>query len=290
MLGPDDLVLCSGTLLGASLCQKIEAASAAGFRGISLWIEDVEGARAEGLSDGDIRALLADHDLEVAELDPLLGWLSTEALGEGAAEGAAAMLGRSEDEFYAVAEGIGGRVLNCAHPHPGAVDPDRAAERFAAVCDRAAEHGIGAVIEFLPWTGIPDAATAEQIVARAGRANGGVMFDSWHHFRGSNDDAALGRIAGERIHAVQLNSAPFAPGAEPMVESMHDRRLPDEGDIDVAQLVRILDRIGCRAPIGVEVFSDTLAALAPEDAARRCADATRRVLARARETDVDAGR
>jgi sugar phosphate isomerase/epimerase len=282
MLGRDDLVLCTGTLLHTPLREMIEAASAAGFRGLSLWPEDVERANAAGLANADIRALLDDHGLAVAELERLLNWLSTGSLGAGAAEGSDALLGRSEDDFYAIADTIGGSVLNCAHPFPGDVDLDLAAERFAGVCDRAAGHGLGAVIEFLPWTGIPDAATAAEIVRRAGRPNGGVLFDSWHHFRGTNDDDALRRLPGNRVLAIQLNSAPREAQGELMVETMHDRRLPDEGDIDVVQLVRILDEIGCNAPVGVEVFSDELHALPPVEAAKRCGDAIRRVLAAAR--------
>jgi len=289
MLGPDDLVLCSGTLLGSALRDKIAAATAGGFQGISLWIEDVEQAEAEGSPRAEIRQRLADGGLEVAELDPLLGWLGTGSLGSGAIEGSDALLGRSEREFYAVAEAIGGRLINCAHAFPGEVDLDTAAEAFAGVCDRAAEHGLDAGIEFLPWTGIPDAATAAEIARRAGRPNGGIVFDSWHHFRGSNDDAALAHVPGERIKAVQLNSARPRASADLMTETMHDRLLPDEGAIDVAKLVQILDQIGSRAPLGVEVFSDALAALPPVEASRRCAAATRRVVAAARASAAPAG-
>jgi sugar phosphate isomerase/epimerase len=281
-LGPEDLVLCTGTLLHASLRGLVEAAAAADFQAISLWPDDVERARAEGLTLADIRALIADHGLVVAELDPLLNWLSSGSLGPGAAAGSDAQLARDEHAFYEIAEAIGGTTLNCAHPFPGEVELDLAAERFAGVCDRAAEHGLQAAIEFLPWTGIPDVATATTIAERAGRANGGVMFDTWHHFRGTNDDEALRRVPGSRILGVQINGAPSSPRGDPMVETMHERRLPDEGDIDVAGLVRILDTIGCEAPIGVEVFSDELNALAPAEAAHRCRAATRRVLERAR--------
>ena len=40
--------------------------------------------------------------------------------------------------------------------------------------------------------------------------------------------------------------------------------------------------IGAAAPIGVEVFSDTLHALGPFEAAQRAADATRALLAKVR--------
>jgi len=282
VLGPRDLALCSGTLGSAPLRQKIEAASAAGFRGISLWVEDVERANAEGFPPRDVRTLLEDRGLGVAEIDPLLSWLRTGTLGKHAAAGADARIARGADEFFAVADAIGGRVVNCAHPFPGPVDLDQAAEVFARLCDRAAEHGVDCAIEFLPWTGIPDVATAEQIVRRAGRRNGGIMLDTWHHFRGTNDDEALRRLDGALVRGVQINGAPAQPNGPAMVESMRERLLPDEGDIDVAGLVAILDEIGSRAPIGVEVFSDSFAALDPREIAARCASAAQRVLARAR--------
>ena len=67
-------------------------------------------------------------------------------------------------------------------------------------------------------------------------------------------------------------------------ETLHRRLLPGDGDADVAELIRVLDAGGCTAPLGVEVFSDDLGAQPPEDIAKRSAEATRQVLARARVT------
>ena len=39
-LGPGDLVLCAGTLAAASFRERAEAASAAGFAGVSLYVTD----------------------------------------------------------------------------------------------------------------------------------------------------------------------------------------------------------------------------------------------------------
>ncbi|MEZ4218452.1 MAG: sugar phosphate isomerase/epimerase [Myxococcota bacterium] len=284
MLGPDDLVLCSGTLGDAPLRAKIEAAAAAGYTGISLTVDDVERAAADGLALAEVRARLADAGLAVAELDPYLGWLRADARGALPGADASAMLGRDEAAFFAIADGVGGTVLNCPHPLPGPVDVDRAAEAFAGVCDRAAEHGLACAIEFLPWTGIPDAATAAAIASRAGRANGGIMLDTWHHFRSGGDADALRALDGALVRGVQVNDAPREPHGPPMRETMRERLLPGEGASDVAAVVAMLDAIGSRAPIGVEVFSDALAALPPRERALRCADAARLVLAAARRT------
>jgi len=60
------------------------------------------------------------------------------------------------------------------------------------------------------------------------------------------------------------------------------RLLPGEGEFDVAGVIRTLDAIGSRAPIGVEVFSDRLFALPPGQAARECAGAVRALIAQTR--------
>jgi sugar phosphate isomerase/epimerase len=273
MLGPDDLVLCSGTLRNASLAEKCAAAVAGGFRALTLWTSDVERARAEGLGLADVKAMIADHGLVVADLDALLRWLPDEEVPPGFA---------SEAEFYAIAEAVGGRSLNVAQGFGASVDVDRAAEALAGVCDRAAEHGLLVTLEYLPWSGISDVATARAIVERASRANATLMFDTWHTFRGPTDEAHLRALPGGLVGSVQLNDAPAEAAANLVAETLAARLLPGEGAIPLVRWLRILDAAGSRAPIGVEVFSTALDALPPLEVGRRCGVAARAVLAAAR--------
>ncbi|MEZ4280586.1 MAG: sugar phosphate isomerase/epimerase [Myxococcota bacterium] len=277
-LAPDDLVLCSGTLLGHPLRAKILAAAAAGYAGITLWPEDVAQARSEGLSDADIRALLADHDLVVVDMDPLLDW-TPEARPR---PGEALVAVTPEAEFYAIAEAFGARSLNVVQGFGTTLDLDRAAADLAGVCDRAREHGLVVTVEFLPWSGIPNAAVALDLVRRCGRANATVLVDTWHWFRGGADLALLEALPGDKVGSVQLNDAPGTAAKNLMLESMQDRRMPGEGAIPIVAVVRTLDAIGSRAPIGVEVFHESHARLDPTSVARRAAEATRGVLALAR--------
>ena len=70
-LGAGDLVLCAGTLpRGTTFRERVEAAAAGGFAGISIWGRDYWAARSDALTDADMRALLNDYGLRVAELDP----------------------------------------------------------------------------------------------------------------------------------------------------------------------------------------------------------------------------
>lgn len=277
-LGFGDLVLCAGSAPAAGFVERAHAAAAAGFAGLSLFADDVARARSRGLSDADLRAVLRDHGLAVAELDPLLTWLPEDGGGGLRAEGRA-FQAHGEGDFYALADALGGaRAINAVLADPPA-DLDRVADAFAALCDRAAAHGLLVTLEFLPWTRIADAATAARLVARAGRGNGGVMLDAWHHARSG---AALASIPAARVAGIQLSDAPARPEPDPIDETLHRRLLPGAGDADLVGLLRHLAAGGCEAPIGVEVFSDALAALPVDELAQRAAGAARRVLAAAR--------
>ena len=81
---------------------------------------------------------------------------------------------------------------------------------------------------------------------------------------------------------MQLNDAPTKAWENLPAESMAERLLPGEGDIPVADVVRVLDEIGSNAPIGVEVFNDRHDDMDPAEIGRQTAEATRRVLAEAR--------
>ena len=277
-LGPRDLILCSGTLFGHPLSAKIRAAAENGYRGITLWPDDVTQAHSEGLSDADIRQLLADHDQIVVDMDPLLDW-TPEAKPK---PGEAAVAVTPEHEFYAIAEAFGARSLNVVQGFGKTLDLDRAAEDLAGVCDRARDHGLIVTIEFLPWSGIPNAAVALDLIRRTGRANATVLVDTWHWFRGGADLAMLKALPGDKVGSVQLNDAPAEPSSNLILESMVGRLMPGEGVIPIAEVVRVLDEIGSQAPLGVEVFHESHARMDATDVAKRAAEATRRVLAVAR--------
>lgn len=281
-LGPGDLVLCSGTLPRATdFATRLEAAVAGGFSAVSLWGRDYAAARAEGWSDADLRAMLGDRGLAVAELDPAWWWTP------GAAEVRIPpelddmdVFRFGEAELFAVADAVGARSLNAVDVFGGRWDLDQAAEALAGLADRAAEHGLLVHLEFLPWSRIPDARRAVEVVAAADRPNLGIAVDSWHFFRGDPDHSALRAAGGARVLAVQWNDAPAAPEADLMAATLHRRRLPGDGGLDLRALAATLETIGSAAPHGVEVFSDELHARGALEAAARAGDATRRLLGR----------
>ncbi len=182
-LGQGSLVLCSGTLpRDTGFAERLAAAAAAGYDAISMWGRDHARARAEGHTDAEMRAMLRDHGLVVAEVDPAWWWTP------GAPELGASLVDvdpldvfrYGEDDLMRMAEALGARSLNAAEVLGGPWGLDDAAESFAALCDRAVQHGLLVHLEWLAWSKVPDVATAAEIVRRADRPNGGLNVDTWH--------------------------------------------------------------------------------------------------------------
>ena len=167
--------------------ERVAAAAGAGFAGIGLFAPEYERLRdEEGRSAKEIGRQLADHGLVLAEVETVHGWAS-----EGPA---AEECRRREDLAYELADEVGCRYLQAVGSHDGSIAV--AAERFAALCDRAAAHGLLVGLEWLPFTNITTAADAQTIVEAAGRPNGGYCVDIWHHRRGANDESLITRPAG----------------------------------------------------------------------------------------------
>jgi sugar phosphate isomerase/epimerase len=279
-LGPADLVLCSGTLpRGTPFLERLQAASAAGFKGISLWGRDYRAARQAGYDDAELRAMVDDHGLEVAELDPAWWWTP------GARDvhippdlDPVDVFRYDEDEFMRIGELFGARSINAVDVLGGDWSGEAAAAGFAALCDRAADHGLLVHLEWLAWSKIPDLETALEIVRLADRPNGGLNIDTWHCARTGTTADQLRRLPGPVVLAIQLDDGPATAEGDLIDATLHHRRLPGEGDFDLSGYLGALAATGSRAPLGVEVFSDELHSLGAQAAAGLAAEATRRLL------------
>jgi sugar phosphate isomerase/epimerase len=282
-LGRDDLVLCTACVQPAPVLDRLALAQEHGFSAISLQPPEIRSVLDAGMTAAELRSRLADYGLTVSEVDAVTTWFPGQVPPEAwGPEMGAFLLSNTPDALCPLAESVGARSLTVVEFYGVDVDVDTATAGFAAVCDKAAEHGLLAHLEFLPWAGIPDLATAWQIVRNAGRPNGGLLVDSWHFFRSGSTFAELREIPGNRILYVQIDDAPLDPEPDLSDETQHRRLLPGEGDLDLVGLIRTLDEIGCQAPIGCEMFSDELAARPLDERVRRCAETTRSVVSAAR--------
>lgn len=163
------------------------------------------------------------------------------------------------------AQGLGARYLIVTSRDP---DPARFTGRLATFSELAAERGLRAMLEFIPYTSVhslPEAAT----IVQATRA--GLLIDALHLARAGGAPEQLAQIDPDRFGYVQVCDGPRdAPPAGLLSESRHDRKIPGTGELPLADLLEALPQ---SAEISVEAPSDELLVRLGEDGlARRLRD------------------
>ncbi|MBV8619401.1 MAG: sugar phosphate isomerase/epimerase [Curvibacter sp.] len=159
-------------------------------------------------------------------------------------------------------------------------DLPRLADGYARLCELAQPYGLSCDLEFMPWTAVPDARTALQVVDAAGRPRAaGILVDALHAGRSRTTLADLQALPPQLLHYAQVCDAPGLP--EPTVPQLiHtarcERLLPDEGVID---LRGIFASLPAELPLSVEIPHDVrVARVGTREWARAALAACRAVL------------
>ena len=265
-------VLWTGTVgFQSSIEGRLEAAVAGGFGQMSLTPLDVVSADS---GPEDLGRRLRDAGVDIV-LEGFMTWYPGE---QSAAIPLAAF---TSAEVLGMFEALQAVSLTALARPTCDLSVDEVAKSFAAICDRAADSGGRVQLEFAPMMAIKDLPSASTIVEMADRANGGLVFDTWHFFRGNPDFAALASLSGDRVFAVQVADADATVQGS-LVEDTFLRRQPGDGCFDLVRALQILDRIDALKWVGPEVISPTTAAMTPVDAARVGLERTRDLITRAR--------
>jgi sugar phosphate isomerase/epimerase len=266
-LGPTDTVLCTGTLAGVPLIDKVRAAAAAGFRALSVRPREYDQWLADGWRPDEVRAFFDDHGVAVAELDPVMSWLPGATPDPRNAH--------SVDDIRRIADVLRPDCLSVL------IDPsyrgsiDQAIAPFARLCEQVAADGHRGALEFFAWSPLRTLADAWRMVDESNQPNAALIFDTWHHYRVGGQAADLATVDAQRIVGVQLSDAPAITQITDVAqECMTARRWPGDGDADVAGTVRTLRDLGCAAPLGIEVFGGGDATLRAHEAAAALARLT----------------
>ncbi|MER5389252.1 TIM barrel protein [Saccharopolyspora sp. NPDC002686] len=256
-----DLTASFVTLSGAGFAEparipfaeRCRAAADAGFTGIGLHAEDYRRMRDAGVTDGELRSLLAEHSLRLDEIEFLNGWLT--AAGTPCDEDITA-LGAAFQPHHVTAGEFGS----------GAFTVEEAGARLRKVCDRF--DGMRVAVEGFPWSSLRNVATARAVVEASGATNAGLMIDVWHFYNGRSTLADLDGLPPERIVAVQLNDGRIVDD-DFRTEARRGRLLPGDGDLDVIGLVRGLHERGFRGPYCIEVNYPAFRDQSPQDMAQK---------------------
>jgi sugar phosphate isomerase/epimerase len=276
--------LWAGTVgFTSPLAERFAAAAATGCQRVSLSPPDVLRAEADRTPAAEIGRQARDLGLDLI-IDPVMNWYPDREPSPSR------FAGVSTDEALRMCEALGVVSLSAIATGSSDLPVAELAGPFAALCDRAAGFGAQVHLEFIPFTVVRTLRIAWDLVRAAGRPNGGLVFDTWHFFRGDPEYDVLAGIPGDRIFCVQVDDAAALPqdalpdGAlsQGALRAETQRRLlPGDGALDLGAALRALHGIGALRWVGPEVINPELAAMPVAEAAALAVARTRDAVAAA---------
>jgi len=171
--------------------------------------------------------------------------------------------------------------LGARHVLSSAWCSDRAyiVDFFGRLCELATPLGLSVDLEFVTWSGVRTLGEAADVVAAAGRDNGGILIDTLHFDRSRVHAATLDSMPAHWFHFAQICDGParYSTEVEELTRIGRAERLYlGEGGIDVASILRRLPSV----PLSIEIPNlARLAELGPALFAKRCLDTARSYLA-----------
>jgi sugar phosphate isomerase/epimerase len=290
---PHRLALSPVTIAQCSFLDAIAITAEAGFEGIGLRYDQLARHLREGGTLGGVKRLLAFHRLQVAEAAFLAEWqfhggvpLVSRRQRTGGPEEAHDRLMGELHTFFRCCEELGCENVTAVPALREVGDLEVAAEEFGSLCDLARPHGLRLCLEFMGSAPQVDTlARAAELVARAGRSNGGILIDTFLFHEGGSDLADLGAVPLDRVFNVQLADAKGMPRER--LDMLTDRLFPGEGVAPVEAVVRALAERGYSGWWTVELFNPDYAAGDPRAIAARALASARQVMA---QSSADGGR
>lgn len=232
----------------ADLDRYLGAVADAGFTHVSLSTGQLAGDPAAAAR------LLEVHGLSCPDLAALL-------VGADDAEVAA----RAADLAAACGE------LGCRHVLTlfwGRAD-GAALDRFVGAARRIAPSGARLGLEMPPVGPLNSIPAVLDVLERVAEADGSLVLDSFHFFRGRSTWEDLEGLALDQLGFVQFDDALPAVSEDVMAETMHRRAFPGDGELDLGRFAGTLTGRGWSGVVSVEVLSDDLRSLDPAEFARR---------------------
>jgi len=227
---PHPLCLAHLSLIELSPPDMVTAAAAAGFELVSLRLAPASSGEVQHPMIGDtpmmretqarLQALgVAVHDVELVRLSRNTDIPACEPLMEAAAR------------------------LNARQVLVAGDDADESlmAEKLSALACLGARYGLRMGLEFMPWRGIRNLASAARVVRQAGV--GGIVVDAIHLDRSGGSVTDLGSLPVAQWAFFQICDAPVRrpdTEAELLFQARQARLAPGDGGLDLTNMLRAL--------------------------------------------------
>lgn len=261
-MGTHPLVATSWTVLGDVTpldpswvsphphAERIAILADLGWTGIGFTQDELAVARDAGTLK-DLRRLLEAGGITHVEVEFLTDWWCD---GEA---GAASR--RTLDVLLDAADELGAAFIKIGtafqEPIP---DLGPLVEPLRRLGETAAARGHRVVLEPAAVSMVESIPRGSELVTRADAENVGLLVDFWHVLRaGTTADELVATVPHGQVWAVEITDADAEPvGGDLFADTVHNRRYPGDGAIDIAALVAAVRTLGFDGPWGVEILSD----------------------------------
>ena len=249
---PWPLVLNASTVRHVGTEEKIRVAEVAGWDGIELWIDDLEGYEEGGGDLKELGAEILDRGLYVPNIIGL--WNGMPETPEAFEESLEATRRRMR------------QVSEVGSPFVAAIPlPDRPNFDFEWGIEMYREllrigredYGITVAFEFVGFLqGVHRLGQATAIALDVDDAEACLIMDTFHLFRGGSGFNGIKHLQGNFFADFHWNDVPGDMPREDMGDG--DRILPGDGVLPLVQVLKDLHAIGYKRCLSLELFSQAL--------------------------------
>ena len=264
------LSLNSSTIKTTPLLDKIKVAGNAGYEGIELWAVELYEHVGRGGEISDVEKALADHGLEVPCFIAVRNW--------GESEGWEYKLALDEARRrFELAARLKCPLMVCTPPleRPGIEGLENG---YRDLLQIGRDTGVRAVLEYISFfKSLNNVADTMTVLERCGDDDGCTIFDAFHNWNSSTTFDDLRAVPVDKIAHYHIDDA--APGIPSGEQTDPDRVMLGEGQIDLAEEIRILRDKGYDKWISLELFNADWWAKDPNEVARIGIEKMRELLA-----------
>lgn len=230
--------------------KDLETASMAGYDGVEIWINALQGYVEEGGSLNDLNKKIEDWGLTVEDAIGFAQWIVDDNTTREKA------LEQLKTEMDLLAQ-VGCKRI--AAPPAGATNEaglnlDAAAERYAVIIDLGKQFGVMPQLEVWGFSkNLHKISQVLYVTAECGHPDARILPDIYHLFKGGSDFDALKLIKGSVIEVFHMNDYPADPPRETINDS--NRVYPGDGIAPVKQVLQDLYRPGATTVLSLELFN-----------------------------------
>lgn len=229
------LCLNLSILAHLDLENELSLAAQAGFKTVGLRMNKVLDYLATGKTVEQAKQLIVKYGLDPLEMNFFPNWIFTPKAKQGE------IFAKFRD-FAEKAQQLGCKILVCptSYEDLNGKDTGMAVANYRGICKIAAEYGLTAGLEFVPWSEVGNVKKAWEIIEQVNEPHGGLVLDCFHYFEGGSTLADLEKVPVEKVVMFHITDLERVVTDNLVTLCRNHRPLPGEGEYNFDDLLKYL--------------------------------------------------